>query len=168
MSLPKPQYSIWQAIEAALALAMRAVEETRSLARQPGPRGEQGERGKDAFAISEVNLTSPDGGRTLILEFKDANGEKVVSKLKTHLVLDRGVYREENSYVCGDGVSWDGSFWIAQQDSKEKPGQGSKAWRLAVKRGRDGKDGKSIQGPPGPQGEPGRDLTQLGPDGSKW
>ncbi len=41
----------------------------------------------------------------------------------------------------GDGATWDGSFWIAQKQTQDKPGT-SDAWRLAVKKGRDGKDGK--------------------------
>jgi hypothetical protein len=59
--------------------------------------------------------------------------------------LDRGVWRPELIYVKGDGVSFGGSFFIAQRDDPGKPEVGD-GWRLAVKRGRDGKagrDGKS-------------------------
>ena len=39
----------------------------------------------------------------------------------------------------------------------------------AARDGRDGRDGKDgAKGDPGPQGKAGRDLTQLGADGSKW
>ena len=36
-------------------------------------------------------------------------------------------------------MTWGGSLWTAQDDTAEKP-DGSKTWRLAVKKGRDGKD----------------------------
>jgi integrin beta 3 len=84
-------------------------------------------------------------------------------------VIDRGVYRADESYQRGDGVTWAGSFWIAQKDTSAKPDAPDGGWRLAVKRGRDGKDGKD--GAPGEQGKEGprgRDLTQMGLDGTKW
>ena len=55
-------------------------------------------------------------------------------------VIDRGVYRDTEAYAKGDGVTWGGSYFIAQKQAPEgKPGE-SDSWRLAVKRGRDGKD----------------------------
>lgn len=75
--------------------------------------------------------------------------------------------RQGVKYLEGDGVTWGGSFWIAQKDTATKPDGGE--WRLAVKKGRDGKDGlageRGEKGLPGPAG---RDLTQIGADGSKW
>ena len=54
--------------------------------------------------------------------------------------LDRGVYLESKVYQRGDGVTFGGSWWIAQKDAPEgKPGT-SPDWRLACKRGRDGAD----------------------------
>jgi hypothetical protein len=55
-------------------------------------------------------------------------------------VRDMGVWGEGRSYLKGDGVTWGGSFWIAQDDTADKPEASAKSWRLAVKRGRDGKD----------------------------
>lgn len=166
-SMPKPQYSIWNAISAALALSQRAIDEVRALARQPGPQGDPGPRGKDGFSLTDFEVSSPDFGRTLIFTF--AQGKDVKANIvKTAIVLDRGVWKD-GAYEAGDGVTRDGSFWIAQAPTKDQPGTGSKSWRLAVKRGRDGKDG-SI-GPIGPQGlagKNGRDLTQMAPDGSKF
>jgi collagen type III alpha len=78
--------------------------------------------------------------------------------VKTEIVLDRGVWRE-GGFKKGDGVSFGGSFFIAQEDTADKP-ETSKAWRLAVKRGRDGRDGKNgdtgPQGLKGDRGEPGQ------------
>ncbi len=77
------------------------------------------------------------------------------------IVLDQGVYQAERTYAKGDGVTYAGSFWIAQDATREKPGLGATKWRLAVKAGRDGREGKGTQGPAGPQGprgESGRDY----------
>ncbi len=58
---------------------------------------------------------------------------------KMPVILDAGVFRRGNDYEKGDSVTWDGSTWIAQKDTSDKPGE-SDAWRLSTKRGRDGKD----------------------------
>ena len=131
-----------------------------------GPRGEQGpaglpglpgrdgegKDGKDGLSPEDLDLEFDAETRGLTVTLKRA-GVVVASKTATvtGLVLDRGVFREGLPYVKGDGVTWAGSFWIAQQDTTAKPGTpdlASRAWRLAVKAGRDGK-----QGPAGPPGE---------------
>ena len=66
-----------------------------------------------------------------------------------------GVYQDGKSYDLGNLVTWAGSSWHCNEQTTTKPGDGSKAWTLMVKRGRDGKDGS-----PGPDGKPGRDLTK--------
>jgi hypothetical protein len=54
-----------------------------------------------------------------------------------------GVWNSEHDYPECSAVTFDGSIWIAAISSKGlRPGDGSQAWRLAVKRGRDGRDGK--------------------------
>jgi hypothetical protein len=64
-----------------------------------------------------------------------------VRQYRLPIVRDLGVWRE-GTYRKGDGVTWGGSFWIAQDETTDKPdGPGGKGWRLAVKKGRDGKDG---------------------------
>jgi hypothetical protein len=50
-----------------------------------------------------------------------------------------GVYVEGTSYEHGDLVTWAGSSWHCNDATTSKPGEGSKAWTLMVKRGRDGK-----------------------------
>jgi integrin beta 3 len=151
---------------------------------EPGERGPQGERGEKgdpgrdgrdasdisvvreivadqvakglAAAIGTMSLSSPDDGRTLVAEFRI--GETIVKgEVVTAALLDQGVWRER-AYLKGDGVSWGGSFFIAQRDTSAKP-ETSPDWRLAVKRGRDGKDGKpgekGAKGDKGERGEPG-------------
>jgi len=140
-----------------------------------GPEGTPGRDGRDGMAgvpgpIGEKGLDGAAGlngkdGRDgldgtlegLVVEqldarrvaFKRANGDTLGTAVFP-IVLDCGVYREGQAYEKGDGVSFAGSFWIAQGETKEKPGDGVTGWRLAVKRGRDGKEGK-----PGPVGERG-------------
>ena len=52
----------------------------------------------------------------------------------------RGVHEPSVAYDTGDTVTHGGSLWHCNVLTKERPGEGSKAWTLAVKRGRDGKD----------------------------
>lgn len=53
-----------------------------------------------------------------------------------------GVFRDGEEYAPGDTVTWGGSLWHCNAQTKEKPLDGSKSWQLAAKRGRDGKDGR--------------------------
>jgi hypothetical protein len=93
---------------------MRAIEEVRALSREPGPKGDPGVPGKD--------------GR----DGNDGAG-----------LADRGVW-SEGAFVKGDVVTFDGSLFIAQADTKAKPGVNSD-WRLAVPRGERGEIGRSLK-----------------------
>lgn len=107
-----------------------------------GVDGAPGKDGRDGLGFDDLDLVENEAG--VFLRF--ARGE-VVKEFRLPIVTDRGVYREGH-YRKGDGVTWAGSFWIAQDDTAEKPDSG-KGWRLAVKRGRDGRDGtmKADNGP---------------------
>ena len=70
-----------------------------------------------------------------------------MSKIKTGIPLDVGVWKEGASYVQGDVITMGGSAFIAQQDTSEKPGR-SDHWRLAVKRGTDGRDARGADEKP--------------------
>jgi integrin beta 3 len=99
-----------------------------------------------------------------------SDGVRVQKMFLTPSLLDRGVFKSSDdglapSYGRGDVVTWDGSMWIAQRDTSEKPGA-SDAWRLSVKRGRDGRDG--LKGEKGDRGAEGRAGRDLGPDGHKF
>lgn len=116
-----------------------------------------------------MTASTPDDGRTIVITLA-RNGEVISQNvITTGLPVDRGVWKE-GAYTKGDGVSLGGEFWIARRDTKLRPVYGPNSdWRLAVKKGRDGKDGHDGKpGEAGPEGKPGRDLTQMGPDGSKW
>jgi hypothetical protein len=125
-----------------------------------------------------------DGERTISFEFM--RGDHVRSfPVTIPTVLDRGVWRE-GQYVHGDAVTYAGAFWIAQRETSAKPGEGGdNGWRLAVKSGRQGKSSydiarsngyrgsekewlASLTGSQGREGRPGRDFTQIGPDGRRW
>ena len=95
--------------------------------------------GSDGFGLEDFDVELGEDGRTLSLRF--VRGEvKVERQVRLASIIDRGVYRPETKYEKGDGVTWAGSWWIAQVDHPtDKPGI-SEQWRLAVKRGRDGKD----------------------------
>lgn len=116
-----------------LALERRAAEILQhAIDRMPAPKDGVDGLGFDDFSVSD------DGDGTVTLRF--ARGDVV----KEHVIrlprfCDKGVFREGVGYRKGDGVTFGGSFWLAQKDDPEgKPGL-SDDWRLAVKRGRDGK-----------------------------
>jgi hypothetical protein len=101
--------------------------------------------------MGNLVASSDDNGRTIKLSL--ALGDAVVThSIKTGVVLDQGVW-EERAFKHGDGVSWDGSFWIAQRDTSTKPGTLGSDWRMAVKRGHNGRAGEP--GPPGAKGDKG-------------
>lgn len=107
--------------------------------------------------IADVSERVLDDGRIIERVTTFTGGRVATHQLETGAVLDRGVWRE-GEYQKGDGVTWAGSFFIAQRKTRGKP-EVSQDWRLAVKRGRDGKNGDpgkpGIPGPPGPKGERG-------------
>ena len=167
--IPAPQYTLHDAIGVCLRVGQLALDEVRTLARMPGPKGERGEQGKQGppgergvkgetgrnagdltflqdyvveqvgRAIKTASVTTADGGRTL----RWAIGE-TVHEIRTAIVLDAGVWKEGTADVAGDGVTWGGSFFIAQSDTTAKPGK-SDEWRLAVKRGTDGRDARTTE-----------------------
>lgn len=68
--------------------------------------------------------------------------EQRVAALEARPVFeDVGVWSADKGYRNGNGVSHDGSFWLAKRDTLpgERPGA-CDGFRLAVKRGRDGKN----------------------------
>lgn len=98
----------------------------------------QGKDGADGLGFDDMEAVY-DGEKTITLKF--VRGERVKEFAFTlPVVIDRGIYTEGKTYSAGDGVTWGGSFWIAQKETSSKPGEGGD-WRLAVKKGRDGRDG---------------------------
>lgn len=122
-----------------------------------GPAGKDGARG---LGFDDFVETIEDGGRVQVRRY--GSGERVKEfRHKTAVIIYRGVFVEGRKYEPGDTVTWGGSLWHCNSETGEKPGETSKAWTLATKRGRDGKDGKDgDRGPPGAEGKAGRDLTR--------
>jgi collagen type III alpha len=102
-----------------------------------GERGAAGKDGADGLGFDDLQVEQ-DGERSFTITFM-RGGERKSFPLRLPTVVDRGVWRER-AYEPGDGVTWRGSFWIAQKETSAKPDEASTDWRLAVKRGRDGKD----------------------------
>ncbi len=124
---------------------------TRDLGMVDGKSGEPGKDGRDGvdgLGFDDLNVVH-DGARRFTFRF--ARGDQVKEfPFTLPVVLDKGVYKAGDEYEPGDGVTYGGSFWIAQDKTQDKPDSG-KGWRLAVKRGRDGKSApEAASGPKEP------------------
>lgn len=101
--------------------------------------GKDGEAGADGRHADALDLGF-DGERTLTI--RTAHGEATKEAVyKLPIVIDRGVYKEGQTYEAGDAVTWGGSLWIARRETAARP-ETDDSWRLSVKKGRDGKDGE--------------------------
>lgn len=121
---------------------------------EKGADGLNGKDGADGLGFDDLDVTFDDRGRP---QLQFMRGE-IVKSFYFGVGTDQGIWKEGERYLKGDSVTWAGSVFIAQCDTKAKP-ETSKDWRLAVKRGRDGRDGKNgEQGPQGPRG----------PEGQAW
>jgi hypothetical protein len=96
--------------------------------------------GRDG-TLEQVKVVQQDD-RTWVLCFKDGTPLEG-DPFRFDYPRDQGVWREGTAYVKGDGVTFGGSFFIAQRTDPGKPEVGD-GWRLAVKRGRDGQAGKDL------------------------
>jgi hypothetical protein len=133
----------------------------RSLDRMPKPAdGKDGKDGADGFGFDDLTMEH-DGEREFTFRFQ--RGDQVKEfKFSAPLVIDRGFWKEGMAVSKGDGVTFGGSYWVAQKDTATKPETTNPDFRLAVKKGRDGKDGdKGDQGPPGEKGLPGLNGKNL-------
>ena len=103
-----------------------------------GAPGADGKDGADGFGFDDLEVVQLDEKRLQIVFTKDDRKKEFVIDMP--ILIDQGVYQQGKTYSKGDGVTWAGSFWIAQKNSpNQKPGSGNE-WRLAVKRGRDAKE----------------------------
>lgn len=108
-----------------------------------GKDGVNGLDGKDALRLEDFELRID--GRTVIMAMR--RGEEVIERsFKIPAMMDQGVFKDGHQYEAGDVVTWAGCAWVAQTDTKSKPGVDD--WfRLFVKKGRDGKDGRDLTPP---------------------
>jgi integrin beta 3 len=132
-----------------------------------GTNGIDGINGKDGAGFESWTVTH-DGER--LFKFQCGSGDQTKHfEFIVPIPIYRGRYKSGVGYQCGDEVMYGGgNIYRALKDTFEKPAEGEH-WTLAANKGRDGRDGKDgAIGPQGPEGRAGRDLTQIGPDGSKW
>jgi hypothetical protein len=136
--IPLPRYSVWQGVGVAINLASRALEEVRAFIREGGKPGPPG-LGFDDYDIKY------DGERKVTFTLARNGIPPKAWEINFPMQIYRGVYVENNEYVRGDTVTWGGSLYHCNEPTKDKPGGGSKAWTLAVKRGADGRDRKVME-----------------------
>ncbi len=98
-------------------------------------------------------VQSESDARVFVLRTVTAFGRGAPKTFRLPVMVYRGIFVDGKQYDCGDTTTWGGSLWHCDEPTTDKPGEGSKAWRLAAKRGRDGKDGKD-----GAKGERGADA----------
>lgn len=90
--------------------------------------------------VSGIEISQGDQ-RQFTLTVNRASGNADTKSFDVPLMLYRGVFKAEQSYLAGDTVTWGGSLWHCDEPTSDKPGEvGSKGWTLAAKRGRDGRD----------------------------
>ena len=122
--------------EGGILVATMSDGRVKELGRFVGEKGEPGKDGADGLGFDDLTVEY-DGEKNFA--FKFIKGERVKQfDFTLPVVLDRGIFTNGKEYTPGDGVTWAGHYWIAQAETKAKPGEGND-WRLAVKRGRDGK-----------------------------
>ena len=97
----------------------------------PGRDGVDGRDGADGIGFEDMTFETDEHGR-VIAKFQRGD---VIKSVRLPGIVDRGPFRAGDGYEKGDAVSYGGSLWIAQEQTVDKP-DGSKAWRLAVKKGR--------------------------------
>lgn len=124
-------------------------------AREP-EKGERGDPGRDGLTLTDFDTDLSEDGRTLTLSLQNEE-VKVTHQLQLATMIYRGVFKEGETYVQGDCVTWAGSLFHCNAETTHKPGEGASAWTLAAKRGRDGKDG--LAGKDGAPGRPGKDAA---------
>jgi hypothetical protein len=124
----------------------------------PGPVGPAGRDGVDGVGFDDL-IVEHDGERAFTFKCVRGDVVKALGTFTLPIPIYRKVWIEGRTYEPCDRVTWAGSEWHCETATTTKPGDGSKAWVLSVKHGRDAKDGRDgAVGPPGPRG-PGWEET---------
>lgn len=87
--------------------------------------------------VDREEETVEDSGRVIKRRTIYSDGQVFEREIKTAAMVYRGLFAEERAYDVGDMATWAGSVWHCETPTSDRPGEGSKSWRLAVKRGRD-------------------------------
>ena len=96
----------------------------------PGEPGPTGERGADGIATREEIET---------IARAATEGQWREYQARSWVDLDRGVWRNGETYHRADIATWDGNTWGAVRETTSQPGTDD-SWRLIAKKGRDGRD----------------------------
>lgn len=90
---------------------------------------------KDGLGFEHMDEYLDEDGRTIVRRYQ--RGDEVKEFRHTFpVVVDRGTWKK-GEFERGDGVTWGGSYWIAQRKTSQKPDTPNSGWRMAVKRGSD-------------------------------
>lgn len=108
-----------------------------------GKDGRDGIDGKDGLGFDDLSVVFEES-KGWLLRFLRGTQKK---EFPIASPFDAGIWEPGRLYPKGAGVTVRGAWWIAQVDTRERPGE-SRDWRLSVKAGRDGKPGA-----PGRDGE---------------
>lgn len=114
----------------------------------PGPAGKDGsdglpgKDGADGLGFDDLIAVQTDD-RSFTIKAQRGELVKDIGTARFPVQIQRGVYAEGKSYEQSDVVTWAGSQWHCNEPTTTRPGEGTKAWTLVVKRGRDGKDGQN-------------------------
>lgn len=180
MSKLVPKYTTLEAINAALAVGMKALDEVRTLARTPGKDGARGERGPagrlplakawsdkihyESDVVTHEGATyqatrdtakQPPHDDWQILASAGRDGEHGRSPVV------RKTWCETEKYSNLDIVARDGALFIACRDDPGIcPGDD---WQRVASQGKQGKPGE--KGPKGDRGESGAQIVGMGFDG---
>lgn len=111
------------------------------------PKPKDGDAGRDGFGFDDLSFEQLTE-RSAVIRFKRGDAVKEFPIALAGFV-DMGLYSDGQDYVKGDGVTWDGNYWLARRATSVKPGTegedtGNNDWRIAVRKGRKGKDGKDF------------------------
>src|SRR4249920_1105317 len=129
MSDSAPQYTLFEGLATCLAMAQRALDEIRTLARLPGPQGKRGEAGERGEA-GKIGPAGPAGHAGI--DGKDGQrgqkGEPGVLPVARDWVPDTVHY-------AGTVVVHAGATWQATRDTGQAPGH--QDWVCLARPGRD-------------------------------
>jgi integrin beta 3 len=133
--------AIETAVRTALAPVVERLRTVETMAAEvsarvvEGPPGPPGPPGAPGFGFDDMRVEY-DGERTITLAWSRGD-VKAEQAIKIPAMLYRGVFVPGRMYDKGDCVTFGGSIWHANAETTTRPGDGSPAWTLAVKRGRD-------------------------------
>ncbi len=99
--------------------------------------GKDGRDGTNGVGWDDMQVEH-DGKRGVTLKWIKGDAQHI-AEIVIPCVIDAGFFKEGQTYEQGDGVTFGGSYWIAQKATSAKPEVGTEDWRLAVRKGRDGK-----------------------------